>query len=168
VRRRTIAGKLSAGLLLFDEHPDSGVRVMLAHMGGPFWARKDAGAWSIPKGEHDLDEDPLAAARREFAEELGVAPPSGELIDLGEIKQRGGKRVRAWAVRAYLDVSDITSNTFEMEWPRGSGRTQHFPEIDRAEWFDLATARSKLVQGQVAFLDVLSDRLGVGGSSPAR
>jgi predicted NUDIX family NTP pyrophosphohydrolase len=137
-------------------------------MGGPFWARKDAGAWSIPKGEHDLDEDPLAAARREFAEELGVAPPSGELIDLGEIKQRGGKRVRAWAVRAYLDVSDITSNTFEMEWPRGSGRTQHFPEIDRAEWFDLATARSKLVQGQVAFLDVLSDRLGVGGSSPAR
>jgi predicted NUDIX family NTP pyrophosphohydrolase len=157
-----IAGKLSAGLLLFDHDPGGGVRVMLAHMGGPFWAKKDAGAWSIPKGEYDDGEDPLAAARREFAEELGFAPPSGELIDLGEIRQRGGKRVRAWAVRAYVDVSDITSNTFELEWPRGSGRIQRFPEIDRAGWFDLATARGKLVQGQVALLDVLADRLGVG------
>jgi predicted NUDIX family NTP pyrophosphohydrolase len=147
--------------LLFDHDPDSGVRVMLAHMGGPFWAKKDAGGWSIPKGEYEHGEDPLQAARREFAEELGVAPPAGELIDLGEIRQRGGKRVRAWAVRAYLDVSDITSNTFEIEWPRGSGRMQRFPEIDRAGWFDLATARSKLVLGQVAFLDVLADRLGV-------
>lgn len=134
---------------------------MLAHMGGPFWAKKDAGGWSIPKGEYEHGEDPLQAARREFAEELGVAPPVGELIDLGEIRQRGGKRVRAWAVRAYLDVSNITSNTFEIEWPRGSGRMQRFPEIDRAGWFELATARSKLVLGQVAFLDVLADRLGV-------
>lgn len=147
--------------MLFDHDPDSGVRVMLAHMGGPFWAKKDAGAWSIPKGEYDNGEDPLQAAQREFAEELGTAAPAGELIDLGEIRQRGGKRVRAWAVRAYLDVSDITSNTFEIEWPRGSGRMQRFPEIDRAGWFDLATARGKLVQGQVAFLDVLADRLGV-------
>ena len=134
---------------------------MLAHMGGPFWTKKDAGAWSIPKGEYDLGEDPLQAAQREFAEELGTAAPAGELIDLGEIRQRGGKRVRAWALHAYIDVSDITSNTFEIEWPRGSGRMQRFPEIDRAGWFDLATARGKLVQGQVAFLDVLADRLGV-------
>lgn len=149
--------------MLFDDQRDTGVRVMLAHMGGPFWARKDAGAWSIPKGECDEGEDPLQAARREFAEELGASPPSGEMIDLGEIKQRGGKRVRAWAVRGYMDVSDITSNTFEIEWPRGSGRTQRFPEIDRADWFELSTARSKLVQGQVAFLDALADRLGAGG-----
>jgi predicted NUDIX family NTP pyrophosphohydrolase len=157
--RQTIAGKLSAGLLLFDDDPDSGVRVMLAHMGGPFWARKDAGGWSIPKGEYVDGEDPLQAARREFAEEIGAPPPSGDMFDLGEIKQRGGKRVRAWAVRAYMDVSDITSNTFEIEWPRGAGRMQTFPEIDRADWFDLKTARSKLVQGQVAFLDVLAERL---------
>jgi predicted NUDIX family NTP pyrophosphohydrolase len=148
--------------LLFAHDPGGGVRVMLVHMGGPFWAKKDAGAWSIPKGEYDDGEDPLAAARREFAEELGFSPPSGELIDLGEIKQRAGKRVRAWAVGAYVDVSDITSNTFEIEWPRGSGHMQRFPEIDRAGWFDLATARSKLVQGQVALLDVLAERLGVG------
>jgi predicted NUDIX family NTP pyrophosphohydrolase len=147
--------------LLFHRQPGGEVRVMLVHMGGPFWAKKDAGAWSIPKGEYDLGDDPLQTARREFAEELGTPPPSGETIDLGEIKQRGGKRVRAWAVRAYMDASDITSNTFEMEWPRGSGRMQRFPEIDRAGWFDLATARSKLVQGQVALLDVLADRLGV-------
>ena len=134
---------------------------MLVHMGGPFWARKDAGAWSIPKGECDDGEDPLQAARREFAEELGCSPPDGEMIDLGEITQRGGKRVRAWAVRGYIDVSDITSNTFELQWPPRSGRMQSFPEIDRAGWFDLETARGKLVQGQVALLDVLADRLGV-------
>jgi predicted NUDIX family NTP pyrophosphohydrolase len=136
---------------------------MLAHMGGPFWAKKDAGAWSIPKGECDDGEDPLQAARREFAEELGCSPPDGEMIDLGEITQRGGKRVRAWAVRGYIDVSDITSNTFELQWPPRSGRMQSFPEIDRAGWFDLETARGKLVQGQVALLDVLADRLGVAG-----
>jgi len=134
---------------------------MLVHMGGPFWARKDAGAWSIPKGEYDPGEDPLEAAQREFAEELGTPAPSGEMIDLGEIKQRGGKRVRAWAVRAYMDVSSITSNTFEMQWPPGSGQMQRFPEVDRADWFDLSSARNKLVQGQVAFLDALADRLGV-------
>ncbi|MEA2233621.1 MAG: hypothetical protein QOD83_3437 [Solirubrobacteraceae bacterium] len=134
---------------------------MLVHMGGPFWARKDAGAWSIPKGEYDPGEDPLEAAQREFAEELGTPAPSGEMIDLGEIKQRGGKRVRAWAVRAYMDVSNITSNTFEMQWPPGSGRMQRFPEVDRADWFDLSSARNKLVQGQVAFLEALADRLGV-------
>jgi predicted NUDIX family NTP pyrophosphohydrolase len=147
--------------LLFDQPPDGELRVMLVHMGGPFWARKDAGAWSIPKGEYDPGEDPLEAAQREFAEELGTPAPSGEMIDLGEIKQRGGKRVRAWAVRAYMDVSNITSNTFEMQWPPGSGRMQRFPEVDRADWFDLSSARNKLVQGQVAFLEALADRLGV-------
>jgi predicted NUDIX family NTP pyrophosphohydrolase len=147
--------------LLFDQPPDGELRVMLVHMGGPFWARKDAGAWSIPKGEYNLEEDPLEAAQREFAEELGTPAPNGETIDLGEIKQRGGKRVRAWAVRAYMDVSNITSNTFEMQWPPGSGRMQRFPEVDRADWFDLSSARNKLVQGQVAFLDALADRLGL-------
>jgi predicted NUDIX family NTP pyrophosphohydrolase len=147
--------------LLFDQPPDGELRVMLVHMGGPFWARKDAGAWSIPKGEYNLVEDPLEAAQREFAEELGTPAPSGETIDLGEVKQRGGKRVRAWAVRAHMDVSEITSNTFEMQWPPGSGRMQRFPEVDRADWFDLSSARNKLVQGQMAFLDALADRLGV-------
>ena len=155
-----IAGTLSAGLLLFRRERDGELLVMLVHMGGPFWAGKDAGAWSIPKGECDPGEEPFAAARREFAEELGTPAPDGEPIDLGEITQRAGKRVRAWAVRADLDVSAIASNTFELQWPPRSGRTQSFPEVDRAEWFDLQTARGKLVKGQVALLDALAERLG--------
>ena len=110
-------------------------------MGGPFWARKDAGAWTIPKGEVEPGEEPLAVARREFHEELGRAVPPGDLVDLGEVRQAGGKVVRAWAVEGDLDAETIVSNTFELEWPPKSGRIQAFPEIDRAAWFDLESAR---------------------------
>lgn len=153
--------KSSAGLLLFriaNDRPE----VMLVHMGGPFWQRRDAGAWSIPKGEYLPSEDPLAVARREFAEETGLAVPSGKSIDLGEVRQDGGKIVHAWALQADVDVSEIVSNTFELEWPRGSGRTQRFPEVDRAGWFDLESAREKLVRGQVAFLEKLVARVIAG------
>jgi predicted NUDIX family NTP pyrophosphohydrolase len=156
-----MAKKRSAGLLVFRKASASHIEVMIAHMGGPFWANKDEGGWSIPKGEYELEEEPLAAARREFVEELGHDPPSGDFIDLGEVRQSSGKRIRAWAVEADVDVSRITSNTFEIEWPPGSGRVQRFPEIDRAGWFDLDTARTKLVKGQVRFIDLLIDRLGL-------
>jgi predicted NUDIX family NTP pyrophosphohydrolase len=124
-------------------------------MGGPFWARKDERAWSIPKGEYADDEDPLAAARREFAEETGSALPAGEALALGEVRQSGGKRVVAWALEGDLDPATVRSNTFVMEWPPRSGRHQEFPEIDRAEWFGLDAARRKVVQGQVPLLDAL-------------
>lgn len=133
----------SAGLLVYDV-VDGETRVLLVHPGGPFWAHKDQGAWSIPKGEHDPDEDPLAAAYREFAEELG------------EITQSGGKRVTAWAVRGHVDVDAITSDTFEMEWPPRSGQRRQFPEVDRAAWFTLAQARDKLLAAQVELLDRLA------------
>jgi predicted NUDIX family NTP pyrophosphohydrolase len=150
----------SAGLLLY-RRTDPQVEVLLGHMGGPFWAKKDAGAWSIPKGEYADDEDPLAAARREFEEELGTAPPDEAAYQpLGDVRQRGGKVVTVWAVEGDLDASTIVSNTFEMEWPPKSGRRQAFPEIDRADWFDLASARPKVVGGQVEFLDRLSAKLG--------
>lgn len=144
----------SAGLLLHRRH---GTRheVLLAHMGGPFWANRDEGAWSIPKGEYAADEDPLAAALREFAEELGAPAPDVPLRALGTLRQRGGKLVSIWAGEADFDVSAITSNTFEMEWPPRSGRRQSFPEIDRAAWFDIPTARLKIVPGQAEFLDRL-------------
>ena len=129
------------------------------HPGGPFWQKKDEAAWSIPKGEHRSSEDPLAVARREFEEEIGQPAPPGEPLDLGEIRQAGGKRVRAWAVEADVDVSVITSNTFEIEWPPRSGRMQAFPEVDRAAWFDLETAQRKLVKGQVPLLEALVERL---------
>jgi predicted NUDIX family NTP pyrophosphohydrolase len=132
---------------------------MLVHMGGPFWARKEDGAWSIPKGEYAEEEDPLATARREFGEELGKPVPAGPLRDLGEIRQPGGKRVRAWALEADLDVDEIESNSFTIEWPRGSGRMREFPEVDRAEWFGLGTARRKLVRGQLGLLDALLEAL---------
>jgi predicted NUDIX family NTP pyrophosphohydrolase len=132
---------------------------MLVHPGGPFWQKKDEGAWSIPKGEYGPNEEPLAAARREFEEEIGQPAPSGEPLDLGEIRQAGGKRVRAWAVEADVDVSDITSNTFELEWPPRSGRMQTFPEVDRAAWFDLETAQRKLLKGQLPLLEALVERL---------
>jgi predicted NUDIX family NTP pyrophosphohydrolase len=144
--------KRSAGILLFRRDP---LEVLLVHPGGPFFAKKDAGVWSIPKGEYDASEDPLACARREFAEELGSPLPPGDAVELGEIKQRGGKVVTAFAVEGDVDATAAESNTFEMEWPPRSGRTASFPEIDRAEWFDVDTAREKLVPAQAAFVDRL-------------
>lgn len=148
----------SAGLLLYRDGP-GGTQVLLAHMGGPYWQHKDAGAWSIPKGEYEPDEDALAAARREFAEEIGTPPPDGNYVPLGEVLQRGSKVVTAFALAADMDVSTITSNTFEMEWPPNSGRRQEFPEMDRAEWFEIPVARLKIVQGQLPLLDRLAELL---------
>jgi predicted NUDIX family NTP pyrophosphohydrolase len=149
--------KLSSGLLLFRSRL-AGPEVLLVHMGGPFWRHRDAGGWSFPKGEHEPGEDSLAAARREFAEELGIEPPQGAALDLGELKQRSGKVIHIWALEADIDASEIHSNTFELEWPRGSGKRRRFPEVDRAGWFALGDAREKLVSGQVAFLDALLER----------
>jgi predicted NUDIX family NTP pyrophosphohydrolase len=135
--------------------------VLLAHMGGPYFARRDDGSWTIPKGEYGPDEEPLAAARREFAEELGTASPAtAEYHSLGVMRQRNGKQVTAWAVEGDLDVTAVVSNTFEIEWPPRSGRRQTFPEIDRAAWFGLDAARPKLVAGQAVFLDRLAALLG--------
>ena len=146
----------SAGLVLFRERDDGALEVLLGHMGGPFWARKDEGAWSIPKGELDPGEEPLAAALREFAEELGQAPPDGPVVELGEIRQKAGKRVIAFAVEGDLDPAQIVPGTFELQWPPRSGRTQTFPEVDRVAWFDLETAAAKIVRGQVALLERLA------------
>jgi predicted NUDIX family NTP pyrophosphohydrolase len=146
--------KRSAGLLLYRVGGD-GLQVLIAHPGGPFWARKDDGAWSIPKGEYEVDEDPWDAAQREFREELGVPVPAGTRVDLGEVRQSGGKYVRAFAVHADLDIDAAQSNTVEMEWPRGSGRLLEFPEVDRVEWFPVQQARDKLLKGQLPFLDRL-------------
>ena len=142
--------KRSAGVLLrrADGH------VLLVHPGGPFWARRDEGAWSIPKGEHDESEDPEACARREFTEETGVAAPD-ELTDLGVVRQRNRKEVRAFYGEGDVDAEGLVSNTFEMEWPPRSGRTQSFPEVDRAEWFPVEEARAKLNPAQAEFLDRL-------------
>ena len=150
--------KRSAGLLLFRRRGD--VEVLLVHPGGPFWAKRDDGAWSIPKGEVERDEDPLAVAFREFGEELGHEPPaSPRPASLGELRQPGGKRVHAWAVAGDLDVRDVRSNTFTMEWPPRSGRMTEFPEVDRAAWFDLPTARVKILSGQLGFLARLEESL---------
>ena len=147
--------KPSAGIVLWRRLDSGVVEVLLGHMGGPYWARKDVGAWTIPKGEIEPGEEPLDVARREFCEEIGVPLPPGDINDLGEIRQAGGKTVLAWAVEGDLDASAIVSNTFELEWPPKSGRMQAFPEIDRAEWFDLAGAAEKIVVGQRTFLDRL-------------
>jgi predicted NUDIX family NTP pyrophosphohydrolase len=152
----------SAGLLLYREGGD-GVEVLLGHMGGPFWSRKDAGAWTLPKGEHTDGEDAHAAALREFAEEIGQSPPDGPDLPLGTVRQRGGKTVTAWARRGDLDVTTIDSNTFEMEWPPRSGRRQSFPELDRARWCTLAEARALVVSSQVELLDRLEEALGATG-----
>ena len=144
----------SAGLLLFRRTPD-GLEVLLGHMGGPYFARRDAGGWSIPKGEYGPDEPPLNAARREFEEELGAAPPDSAVIELGTVRQRNGKHVTAWALESDFDAASAVSNTFELEWPPRSGRIQTFPEVDRAAWFDVETARTKMVAGQDALLDRL-------------
>jgi len=148
----------SAGILLY-RFREGVLQVLLAHPGGPFWAKKDAGAWSIPKGEYEPPEDAAAAARREFTEELGLPVPAGELIDLGSAKQSGGKIVTVWALEGDLDPDAVVPGTFEMEWPPRSGRRQEFPEIDRARWFALDVASSKLVSGQRAFLDRLRDAI---------
>ena len=146
----------SAGLLLF-RRTDHGPEVLLAHMGGPFFARREAGAWTVPKGEYDPDEPSWDAARREFREELGLAPPDGEAVPLGEVRQSGGKTVTAWAVEADLDPAAIEPGTFTMEWPPKSGRLEEFPEVDRVAWFDLDRAREVIVSAQRAFLDRLAE-----------
>ena len=125
------------------------------HPGGPFWKKRDEGSWSIPKGEIEAGEEPLDVARREFEEELGLPPPGGDLAALGLVRQAGGKVVRAWAVEADFDPSRLRSNTFEMEWPPGSGLKREFPEVDRAEWFDVEVARRKILGAQATFLDRL-------------
>jgi len=149
--------KTSAGLLMYRRRR-GGVEVFLVHPGGPFWAKKDAGAWSIPKGEYAAGDDPLEAARREFEEETGMAP-EGEFAELGSVKQAGGKTVTAWAFEGDCDPEAIRSNTFTMEWPPKSGRQQEFPEVDRAGWFDLRTAEEKILKGQLGFLRRLGELL---------
>ena len=147
--------KTSAGLLVYRSAA-AGLEVLLVHPGGPYWERRDDGAWSLPKGEYDAGEDPAQAAIREFREELGVDPPRGPSVFLGELRQGGGKRVAIWALEGDVDVSDVRSNTFTLEWPPRSGRMQAFPEIDRAQWFRLDGARRKLLSGQIGFLDRLT------------
>ena len=149
----------SAGILLYRVR-DGVPEALLVHPGGPYWAKKDPGAWSIPKGEHGDDEEAQACALREFEEETGTALPPGALVDLGTARLKSGKLVRAWAVEGDLDADAITSNTFEMEWPPRSGRMQNFPEVDRAGWFGLDEAREKLNPAQAVFLDRLRDLLG--------
>jgi predicted NUDIX family NTP pyrophosphohydrolase len=149
--------KRSAGLLLYRER-DGGLEVLLVHPGGPYWAKKDDGVWSIPKGEIGEHEEPLAAARREFEEETSFAP-DGEPLALDPLRQPSGKLVFAWAVRGDLDAAAVRSNSHQQEWPPRSGRFQSFPEVDRAGWFDLPAARRKILRGQAAFLDQLERRL---------
>ncbi|MGW0881474.1 NUDIX domain-containing protein [Streptomyces sp. NPDC002671] len=151
--------KRSAGLLLF-RHTGDGLEVLLGHMGGPFFAKKDAGAWTVPKGEYEPDEPAWEAARREFREELGLEPPGGEAVPLGEVVQRGGKVVTVWAVEADLDPETITPGTFTMEWPPRSGHVREFPELDRVAWFGLGPARELIVTAQATFLDRLEEHSG--------
>jgi predicted NUDIX family NTP pyrophosphohydrolase len=150
----------SAGILLHRPGAD-GPEVLLVHPGGPYWARRDEGGWSIPKGEHEEDEDARSCALREFAEELGTPPPDAPLTDLGEVRQRAGKRVTAWALAGDLDASAVRSNTFMLEWPPRSGQQREFPEVDRAGWFSIAEARRKLLPAQTPFLDRLLEHLAV-------
>jgi predicted NUDIX family NTP pyrophosphohydrolase len=151
----------SAGILLHRSRAGGELEVLLVHPGGPLWARRDAGAWSIPKGECGNAEEPLDAARREFAEELGVGVPAGEAEDLGEVRQRGGKVVRAWAIAGEIDAATIESNTFTLEWPPRSGVVREFPEVDRAEWFTLDRARERINPAQAELLDRLAERRAV-------
>ncbi|MER7487542.1 NUDIX domain-containing protein [Streptomyces sp. NPDC126497] len=149
-------GARSAGLLLF-RRTGQGVEVLLGHMGGPFFARRDRGAWTVPKGEYGPGEPAREAARREFREELGLEPPDGEALPLGEVRQSGGKTVTAWAVEADLDPASVVPGTFAMEWPPKSGRIREFPELDRVAWFPLDRAREVIIGAQTAFLDRLAE-----------
>jgi len=152
------SARLSAGILLFRKR-DGRLEVLLGHPGGPFFARKDEGSWTVLKGEADPGEELQAVARREFAEETGSQPPDGTMLELGEIRQKGGKTVVAWALAGDLNPTTARSNTFEMEWPPRSGRRRAFPEIDRVEWFGMDEARRRLKAAQVPFLDRLEERL---------
>jgi predicted NUDIX family NTP pyrophosphohydrolase len=154
-----MAPRRSAGILVYRRRGDR-LEILIGHMGGPFWSRRETAGWSVPKGEYGADEEPLAAARREFLEELGLPVPVGPLVDLGEQRQPSGKVITVWAVEGDLDPADVVPGTFEMEWPRGSGRTAEFPELDRVQWCDLDLARDRLVKGQRPFLDRLRERLG--------
>ena len=158
-RLGTVASRRSAGILVF-RRVGSDVEVLLGHMGGPFWARRDAGAWSIPKGEYEPSEEPEAAARREFEEELGFPLPPGVLHELGTIRQAGGKVVTAWAIEADPDLGRLHPGTFTMEWPPRSGQVRAFPEVDRVAWFGLQAAREKIVTGQRVLLERLTDAIG--------
>jgi predicted NUDIX family NTP pyrophosphohydrolase len=160
-----MASKHSAGILLFRATEPGSVEFLLVHPGGPFWAKRDQGAWTIPKGGLEDGEDPRDCALREMGEELGAAPALGfeDLIELGSVRQRAGKVVEAWAADAEFDPAALASNTFTMQWPPRSGREQEFPEVDRAEWFDLEAARRKIIPAQSAFLDRLLEHLGLPG-----
>jgi predicted NUDIX family NTP pyrophosphohydrolase len=146
--------RTSAGLLLYRRR-GSDLEVLIGHMGGPFWARKDEAAWSVPKGEYETGEEPFAVALREFEEELGSPVPADSFLALGEVRQSGGKVLTVWAAEGDLDAAAAHSNTFPLEWPPRSGRIQEFPEIDRAAWLPVDQARTKLVRGQVPLLDRL-------------
>ncbi|GAA2770884.1 NUDIX domain-containing protein [Streptomyces showdoensis] len=152
--------KRSAGLLLYRRTADGGTEVLIGHMGGPLWAGRSTAAWSIPKGEYGPEEPPEAAARREFEEELGLPPPDGEPLPLGEVRQANGKTVTVWAVEADLDPERIVPGTFTMEWPPHSGVVREFPELDRVGWFSFEAAAPLLVAGQQAFLERLAAQLG--------
>ncbi|WP_320536791.1 NUDIX domain-containing protein [Pseudarthrobacter sp. IC2-21] len=145
----------SAGILLYRDGGAEGLEVWIGHMGGPFWAGKKVHSWSLPKGEYQDDEDPLVAARREFTEEIGTPPPDADYVLLGEFRQPSGKRITVFTAAADFQPAEIVSNTFPLEWPRGSGTIQDFPEIDDARWVSEADARSKLVKGQLPILDAL-------------
>jgi predicted NUDIX family NTP pyrophosphohydrolase len=152
--------KRSSGILLFRRASGGDLEVLLVHPGGPFWAKKDLGAWSIPKGEHEEDEDAQACAIREFTEETGSAPNPGELTDLGTVKLKSRKTVQAWALEGDLDATQVTSNTFSLQWPPRSGTFADFPEVDRAEWFGLEEAAERINPAQAAFLQRLRNEFG--------
>lgn len=154
----------SAGILLYRRDPASNLQFWIAHMGGPFWARKDAQAWSVPKGEYGEDEDPWVAAQREFAEEMGVPAPAADYRLLGSFRQPSGKVITVFAAETDFAPEQIVSNTFPLEWPKGSGTITDFPEMDRAEWATEEEARTRLVRGQLPILDALIERLTRGGT----
>jgi predicted NUDIX family NTP pyrophosphohydrolase len=157
-----VVTRRSAGILLHRTRASGHLEVLLGHMGGPFWARRDAGAWTIPKGEHGEGEPALEAARREFVEELGLPVPAGEPVDLGEVRQAGGKLVHAFALAGDLDPDAVVPGTFELEWPPRSGRTRTYPELDRVAWLSLGDAHDRIVAGQRPLLVRLADVVGAG------
>jgi predicted NUDIX family NTP pyrophosphohydrolase len=158
-----MATRHSAGILLFRKRDSGATEFLLVHPGGPYWAKRDLGAWSIPKGGLEQGEDPRDCALRELAEELGAPPALGrdDLVELGSVRQRAGKVVEAWAAEAEFDPATLSSNTFSIEWPPRSGSEREFPEVDRAEWFDLAQSRRKILPAQAALLDRLTEHLGL-------